>query len=100
VCGSIAPGGEAVRRRDAATLPESRFCRAPNTHSTAFAVRILPKRTAKGARRIFTRQRTLPCALGKRNARHSSLPCVIVSAIKPFEGFGDVDHTLKELMSF
>jgi hypothetical protein len=38
------------------------LCRAPathdkdrNTHSTAFAVRILPKRTAKGARRIFTR---------------------------------------------
>jgi hypothetical protein len=57
-------------------------------------------RTAKGARRIFTRQRTLPCALGKRNARHNSLPCVIVSAIKPFEGFGDVDHTLKELMRF
>jgi hypothetical protein len=26
-----------------------------NTHGTAFAVRILPKHTAKGARRIFTR---------------------------------------------
>jgi hypothetical protein len=24
----------------------------------------------------------------------------IVSAIKPYEGFGDVDHTIKELMSF
>jgi hypothetical protein len=24
----------------------------------------------------------------------------IVSATKPFEGFGDVDHTIKELMSF
>jgi hypothetical protein len=23
-----------------------------------------------------------------------------VSAIKPYEGFGDVDHTIKELMSF
>jgi hypothetical protein len=23
----------------------------------------------------------------------------IVSAIKPYEGFGDVDHTIKELMS-
>jgi hypothetical protein len=38
------------------------LCRAPsahgkdrNTHGTAFAVRIFPKRTAKGARRIFTR---------------------------------------------
>jgi hypothetical protein len=38
------------------------LCRAPTahgkerkTHGTAFAVRILPKRTAKGARRIFTR---------------------------------------------
>jgi hypothetical protein len=38
------------------------LCRAPaahgkdrNTHGTAFAVRILPKHTAKGARRIFTR---------------------------------------------
>jgi hypothetical protein len=38
------------------------LCRAPaahgkdrNTHGTAFVVRILPKRTAKGARRIFTR---------------------------------------------
>jgi hypothetical protein len=26
-----------------------------NTHGTTFAVRILPKRTAKGVRRIFTR---------------------------------------------
>jgi hypothetical protein len=26
-----------------------------NTHGTTFAVRILPKRMAKGARRIFTR---------------------------------------------
>jgi hypothetical protein len=24
---------------------------------------------------------------------------VFVSAIKPYEGFGDVDHTIKELMS-
>jgi hypothetical protein len=24
----------------------------------------------------------------------------IVSAIKPYERFGDVDHTIKELMSF
>jgi hypothetical protein len=24
----------------------------------------------------------------------------IVNAIKPYEGFGDVDHTIKELMSF
>jgi hypothetical protein len=26
--------------------------------------------------------------------------CGTVSAIKPYEGFGDVDHTIKELMSF
>jgi hypothetical protein len=25
--------------------------------------------------------------------------CGGVSAIKPYEGFGDVDHTIKELMS-
>jgi hypothetical protein len=25
--------------------------------------------------------------------------CACVSAIKPYEGFGDVDHTIKELMS-
>jgi hypothetical protein len=24
----------------------------------------------------------------------------VVSAIKPYEDFGDVDHTIKELMSF
>jgi hypothetical protein len=24
---------------------------------------------------------------------------LVVSAIKPYEGFGDVDHTIKELMS-
>jgi hypothetical protein len=31
---------------------------------------------------------------------HSSLcSCDSVSAIKPYEGFGDVDHTIKELMS-
>jgi hypothetical protein len=43
-------------------------------------VRILPKRTTKGARCIFTRQRPLSCALGKGNARHRSLPCVIYDA--------------------
>jgi hypothetical protein len=26
--------------------------------------------------------------------------CRRVSAIKPYEGFGDVDHTIKELMGF
>jgi hypothetical protein len=26
-------------------------------------------------------------------------PALFVSAIKPYEGFGDVDHTIKELMS-
>jgi hypothetical protein len=57
-----------------ASLPDSRAlpCAAhgkdKNTHGTAFAVRILIERTAKGTRRIFTRQRTLPCALGKGNA--------------------------------
>jgi hypothetical protein len=25
--------------------------------------------------------------------------CERVSAIKPYEGFGDVDHTIKELMN-
>jgi hypothetical protein len=40
----------------------------------------LLERTAKGTRRIFTRQKTLLCALGKGNARHSSLPCVICDA--------------------
>jgi hypothetical protein len=25
---------------------------------------------------------------------------VAVSAIEPYEGFGDADHTIKELMSF
>jgi hypothetical protein len=29
----------------------------------------------------------------------SLMACKIVSAIKPYEGFGDVDHTIKELMS-
>jgi hypothetical protein len=29
----------------------------------------------------------------------SALLEVSVSAIKPYEGFGDVDHTIKELMS-
>jgi hypothetical protein len=29
----------------------------------------------------------------------SSLNLLTVSAIKPYEGFGDVDHTIKELMS-
>jgi hypothetical protein len=33
-------------------------------------------------------------------ASRSSPPAVAdVSAIKPYEGFGDVDHTIKELMS-
>jgi hypothetical protein len=41
---------------------------------------------------------------GMREARALALyshagPGVRVSAIKPYEGFGDVDHTIKELMS-
>jgi hypothetical protein len=63
------------------------LCRAPRTdgkgrnpHGTTFAVRILLGRTAKGARRIFARQSPLPCALGKGNARHSSLSCAICDA--------------------
>jgi hypothetical protein len=28
-----------------------------------------------------------------------TLTAMSVSAIKPYEGFGDVDHTIKELMS-
>jgi hypothetical protein len=31
---------------------------------------------------------------------NESVVLVAVSAIKPYEGFGDVDHTIKELMSF
>jgi hypothetical protein len=27
------------------------------------------------------------------------ISCQLVSAIKPYEGFGDVDHTIKEIMS-
>jgi hypothetical protein len=30
---------------------------------------------------------------------NATLICNYVSAIKPFESFGDVDHTIKELMS-
>jgi hypothetical protein len=48
-----------------------------------------------------------PCARRNR-AEHARRPIPslaggdawgCVSAIKPFEGFGDVDHTIKELMS-
>jgi hypothetical protein len=31
--------------------------------------------------------------------RRGGPPSPSVSAIKPFEGLGDVDHTIKELMS-
>jgi hypothetical protein len=34
-----------------------------------------------------------------RNGYVSVEELVSVSAIKPYEGFGDVDHTIKELMS-
>jgi hypothetical protein len=39
------------------SLPESRSAhgKGTKTHGTAFAVRLFPKRTAKGARLIFTR---------------------------------------------
>jgi exonuclease III len=33
----------------------------------------------------------------RRTSDH--VPLLVVSAIKPYEGFGDVDHTIKELMS-
>jgi hypothetical protein len=39
----------------------------------------------------------------QRSGRTASLAGIgssSVSAIKPYEGFGDVDHTIKELMSF
>jgi hypothetical protein len=35
--------------------------------------------------------------VAERRGMKEALP---VSAIKPYEGFGDVDHTIKELMSF
>jgi hypothetical protein len=63
------------------------LCRAPrahgrgqNPHGTTFVVRILPGRTAKGARHIFARQRPLPCAVGKGNTRHMSLSCATCDA--------------------
>jgi hypothetical protein len=56
---SSAPGAELSRGESgAAALPESRSTahgKRRKTHGTAFAVRIFPKRTAKGARLIFTR---------------------------------------------
>jgi hypothetical protein len=36
---------------------------------------------------------------GAKAHRDAELPLQPVSAIKPYEGFGDVDHTIKELMS-
>jgi hypothetical protein len=41
------------------------LCRAPKTHGTAFAVRIMPKRTAKDARRIFARKDLCRAPWGK-----------------------------------
>jgi hypothetical protein len=35
-----------------------------------------------------------------RMAEELVLLLVLVSAIKPYEGFGDVNHTIKDLMSF
>jgi hypothetical protein len=32
-------------------------------------------------------------------SKHYDVVLISVSAIKPYEGFGDVDHTIKELMS-
>jgi hypothetical protein len=76
-------------------LPDSRSLpcakthgKGQNPHGTACVVWILPGRTAKGARHIFSRQRPLSCALGKRNAQHSSLLCAIRDARqrKGFDG--------------
>jgi hypothetical protein len=42
-----------------------------------------------------------PLAAPGQQARRGNTPGPTpVSAIKPYEGFGDVDHTIKELMSF
>jgi hypothetical protein len=42
-----------------------------------------------------------PCRDGPCDRRLSEPPTTLgsVSAIKPYQGFGDVDHTIKELMS-
>jgi hypothetical protein len=37
---------------------------------------------------------------GEGESREKGSTPAPVSAIKPYEGFGDVDHTIKELMSF
>jgi hypothetical protein len=44
----------------------------------------------------------LTYAITKKNKHNSRINISgnFVSAIKPYEGFGDVDHTIKELMSF
>jgi hypothetical protein len=35
----------------------------------------------------------------RAEASRAGASITVVSAIKPYEGFGDVDHTIKELMS-
>jgi hypothetical protein len=40
-----------------------------------------------------------PCGEGDRLPFIDQGEGGFVSAIKPYEGFGDVDHTIKELMS-
>jgi hypothetical protein len=63
---------------------------------------------------VFDKRRPFPNQKGMARALEVDLPPEkkaedsyslettgeIVSAIKPYEGFGDVDHTIKELMSF
>jgi hypothetical protein len=46
--------------------------------------------------------RPTPCSrtLARVAERRGMKEAPPVSAIKPYEGFGDVDHTIKELMSF
>jgi hypothetical protein len=50
---------------------------------------------------LFRAEKILPMTirLDASGLNFRAGPGLGVSAIKPYEGFGDVDHTIKELMS-
>jgi hypothetical protein len=93
-------------RRSPSPCCSSSAAPGPRAPTAAAQSRLLPsKSSAGGGRRLDLRPPPPPAGL--LLAARSSAPLPLhevrgyptVSAIKPYEGFGDVDHAIKELMS-
>jgi hypothetical protein len=80
--------------------PGCRGCESPAGEATAHELRHISRSSTRISRSRSARRISRWSATARVPGVSSSAAAVLtVSAIKPYEGFGDVNHTIKELMS-